>query len=323
MTVQYYESEIDKIEYKKCVTFTGYINPRGQLIDYTTLIGQQTHYSTKNPASMLFLEFISYLMKGFEPERLKFFWDEEGRIYKNNKTEGFKDVVKRGFSYFRNYNDCSYDDFLDKMNLYYEERKKYIRRHIDSSCSFWDMHVYENLLNDIILFYKRAYQGKDFFGAVGMIPSVESYTDYVENHKEEISREKERYSWKLWNSDMDFYNDYQIIQLMSYFKDIMVMYMGYDSIERRLKLDPKKSSNFKVITTSCTNPNERFYNWLLMDWNVQRIPKMYWDEQEERFVEEDPIINYYQTDKEKILGKEIASIRKEVPKQYRKDYFRK
>lgn len=73
MTVQYYESEMDEIEQKKGVPFVGYINPRGQLIDYSTLIGERTHYSTKNPASMMFLQFISYVMKGFSPEELNFF----------------------------------------------------------------------------------------------------------------------------------------------------------------------------------------------------------------------------------------------------------
>ena len=37
---------------------------------------------------------------------------------------------------------------------------------------------------------------------------------------------------------------------------------------------------------------------------------MYWNEQEKRFVQENPVINYYQTDKEEILGEEIASIKK-------------
>ncbi len=33
-------------------------------------------------------------------------------------------------------------------------------------------------------------------------------------------------------------------------------------------------------------------------------------------------MSLYQTEKEEILGKEIESIRREVPKQYRKEYFR-
>lgn len=320
MTVQYYESEIDEIEQEKRLTFTGYINPRGQLIDYTTLIGERTHYSTKNPASMLFLQFISYVVKGFDLEELRCCWDEDESIYKRNITDGFTDVVKRGFSYFDAYNQCDYDSFLEQINVWYEKRKNYIKKYMDSSEPLWDMPVYETLQNDIMHFYKKAYQGKDFFKALGIIPSVDGCKCYLKDHKEEI---KHPFLFDYLDCEnRRCFNDYQTAQLMSYFKDIMVMYMGYDSVERRLKLDPKKSAKFKVITTSCTNPNERFYNWLLMDWNVQRIPRMYWNEQEERFIKEDPTINYYQTDKEKILGQEIASIKKEVPKQYRKEYFR-
>lgn len=323
MTVQYFESTMDEIEKKKSIPFVGYINPRGQLIDYTTLIGKQTHYSTKNPASMMFLQFISYIVKGFDPKELKFFWDEDGHIYKNNKTEGFDDVIKRGFDYHIYYNRCSYDDFLQEVNAYYESRQKYIKSYIDSQYSFWDMHVYEQLQNDLMLFFKNAYENKDFFNSIGITPQVECYEDYLENHEKEMKEKRKLYSWMSNYNDRNFYNEYQIAQLMSYFKDIMVMYIGYDSIERRLKLNPNKPTKFKVITTSYTNPNERFYNWLLMDWNIQRVPRMYWNEQEKRFIQENPIINYYQTDKEEILSEEITSIKREIPKQYRKEYFRK
>lgn len=324
MTIEYYEPIMDEIEKKKYTPFVGYINPRGQLIDYTTLIGNQTHYSTKNPASMMFLQFISYVMKGFSPEELKFFWDEDGHIYKNNKTEGFNDVIKRGFDYYNTSNHCSYDVFLQEVNKYYEARQRIIRDYINSpNYSLWDMHVYENLQNDLMSFFFNAYKNKNFFDSIGMTPQVDCYDDYIENHEKEIQEKRKLYTLLRNRSDRDFYNDYQIAQLMSYFKDIMVMYMGYDSIERRLKLTSNKSTEFKTITASCTNPNERYYNWLLMDWTVQRIPKMLWNEQEKRYVCENPVTSYYQTEKEEILGMEIASIRKRVPKQYRKEYFRK
>lgn len=322
MAVPYFEPIMDEIEKKKYVSFVGYINPRGQLIDYTTLIGEKTHYSTKNPASMMFLQFISYIVKGLDPKELQFFWDENEEIYKNNKTEGFDDVIKRGFDYFLHYNMRSYEDFLQEVNTYYELRQKYIKDYINSQYSFWDMPVYEQLQNDLMIFFKNAYQNKDFFKAIGITPQVERYEDYIENNEKEIKLKRKLYSWLRNYSYRDFYNDYQIAQLMSYFKDIMVMYMGYDSIERRLEFNPNSSSRFKVITTSCTNPNERFYNWLLMDWIIQRVPRMFLNEQEKRFVQENPVINYYQTDKEKILGEEIASIKRIFPKELRKEYFR-
>lgn len=189
--------------------------------------------------------------------------------------------------------------------------------------SFWDMHVYENLQNDLMKFFKNAYNSGNFFESIGMTPQVDCYDDYIENHEKEIQEKRKLYTLLRNRSDRDFYNDYQIAQLMSYFKDIMVMYMGYDSIERRLKLTSNKSTEFKTITTSCANPNERFYNWLLMDWTIQRIPRMLLNEKEERHILENPITSYYQTEKEEILGMEIASIKRLVPRQCRKEYFRK
>lgn len=323
MPVQYFEPIMDKIEKKKNIPFVGYINPRGQLIDYTTLIGERTHYSTENPASMMFLQFISYVVKGYDPKELKFFWDEDGHIYKNNYTEGFEDVIKRGFDGYYDYNLRSYDDFLREVATYYESRQEYIKSYINSQHSIWDMHVYEQLQNDLMTFFKNAYQNRDFFRSVGITPQVEFFDDYLENHEKEMEAKRKLYSWMSERSNRDFYNEYQVAQLMSYFKDIMVMYMGYDSIERRLKLSPNSSTIFKVITTSCPNPNERFYNWQVMDWTIQRVPRMYLNEQEQRFIQESSVTDYYQTDKEKILGEEISSIKRLVPKQYRQEYFRK
>lgn len=319
MTLDYFEPEMDEIEKRKYIPFVGYINPRGQLIDYTTLIGYQTHYSTKNPASMLFLQFVSYIIKDFSPNELKFFWDEDFHIYKNNKTEGYDYVVKRGYNYYNNYNVCSYEEFLKEIDKYYNNRENVIRDQINSAYSFWDMPVYENLQNDLMEFFKKAYTNKDFFKSIGMTFVVDSFDNYIEKQKGEIAKKMEN-TWFSNYKERNFYNDYQIKQLMSYFKDIMVQYLGYDSIERRLKIGTK---SFKVITTSSNNINERFYNWLLMDWNIYKVPKMIWNEKENKFVKERQILSLYQTEKEEILGKEIESIKKEIPKQYRKKYFRK
>ena len=59
-----------------------------------------------------------------------------------------------------------------------------------------------------------------------------------------------------------------------------------------------------------------------MDWIIQRVPRMFWKKEEQRFVQENSLMDYYQTEKEIILEKEIHSIRRTVPKQRRKEYFR-
>lgn len=324
MSVQYYEPIMDKIEKEEYKSFVGYINPREQLIDYSTLIGYQSHCTNRNPASHMYLRFISFLVKGYSPDKLKYFWDEEQILYKDNKTEGYDYVVKRGYDYFHRHNVYSYESFLSELNTCYNERQEIIKEQINSQESFWKMHVYENLINDIISFFKQAYSNGDFFKAIGRILQVQCFDNFEKIHKKEMDEQDRLHEkYPYMGNGRDFYEDYVIFELMSYFKDIMVQYLGYDSIERRIKLNPNKDNIFKVITTSCTNPNERFYNWLLMDWNIHRIPKMYWNEEEKRFIKENSISNYYQTEKEDVLGKEIGAIKREVPKQYRKEFFRR
>ena len=324
MSVQYYEPIMDKIEKEEYKSFVGYINPREQLIDYSVLIGHQSHCTNRNPASHMYLRFISFIVNGYSPDELKYFWDEDQILYKINKTDGYDYIIKRGYNYFHRHNVDSYETFLSELNTCYNERQKIIKDQINSQDSFWKMHVYENLQNDIILFFKQVYSNEDFFKAIGQKLQVQCFEDFEEIHKKEMD-EIDRLHRKdpFRDTSRDFYEDYVMAELMSYFKDIMVQYLGYDSIERRIKLKDNKSNRFKTITTSCTNPNERFYNWLLMDWNIQRIPRKYWIEKEKRFIKENPNMALYQTEKEEILEKEIESIRKKIPKQYRKEYFRK
>ena len=134
----------------------------------------------------------------------------------------------------------------------------------------------------------------------------------------------------------EFYYSYLIVHLMSYFKDICVQYLGYDSIERAWRIydvnlfnnihDASNgyafSNNPRIIVTSEKNVNERFYNWLLMDWTIQQIPKKVWDDKNKKFIDEDYIFNYINRDKEEIYGKEIESIKRLVKKEDRYKYFR-
>lgn len=324
MSVKYFEPIMDKIEKEEYKSFVGYINPREQLIDYSTLIGYQSHCTNRNPASHMYLRFISFIINGYSPDELKYFWDAEQRLYKINKTEGYDYIIKRGYDCFHRHNVDSYETFLSELNTCYNERQEIIKDQIKSQEPFWNMHVYENLQNDIISFFKKVYSNKDFFKTIGMTLKVQCYEDFYDIHKKEMDEMDELHRKYPYNdSGRDFYEDYVMAELMSYFKDIMVQYLGYDSIERRVKLDTSNSTRLKTITTSYSNINERFYNWLLMDWNIQKIPKKYWNEEEKIFVQENSSMSLYQTEKEEILAKEIESIKREVPKQYRKEYFRK
>lgn len=328
MTIKYQEDEILNIEkwnYNR--PFIGYLNPYGQLLNYCQLVGEYGHDNWRNPATPIFLSFISFVIKNKKIKQLEEAqWDKDRSLFLKNKYEGFDDIVKRGLSYGQDINYHSYDDFLKALNKVLQEEKKSEKIHIKYCETYWDKDPWDKLRYDLAHFFEKCYSNKDFFRSLGRIIAVENRYDICQKYNKKDS-------WK----QHEFYYEYCLIQLMSYFKDIAVQYLGYDSIERAIaeydlvQINNIQSasngytfaSNPRLITTSCPNPNERFYNWLLMDWQIQRIPRMLWNEEDQRFIEENTITKYYQTEKEEILGKEIESIKKQVPKEYRKQYFRK
>lgn len=334
MTIDYNEEEI--LSSEKCYNnpFIGYINPKGDIIDFSLLIGEPGHGNWRNPITPYFLNFISFVVLGENIEKYKN-CDIKAiqKLYEYSQYKGFDDIVRRGLSYYEYCNEDNYDSFLNRLNDAIKEEEQSRQRHAQFCKKYNYEYRFDNihwneLRYDLMQFFKKCYSKKDFFYSFNRIIKVQNMKTICNLYK----------NWCGGNARKreDFYYDYCVLTLMSYFKDIMVQYLGYDSIERAnpdfdLNIinnlyEPsygyKFSNNPKTILTSCSNPNERFYNWMINDWNVKRVPRMYWNEEEKRFVEESPTLSLYQTDKEEILSKEIDSIRREVPKQYRKQYFR-
>lgn len=121
-------------------------------------------------------------------------------------------------------------------------------------------------------------------------------------------------------------------ELLSHLKDICVQYLGYDALERfspdgSLIEVPDRYEDYdsyfldtpRVITSSY--PNERYYNYLIMNWDVHSVPRYYYNLQTGLY-EKDDFSMFYQSDAEQRLGEEIKSIRKLVPLDERKNYFR-
>lgn len=130
------------------------------------------------------------------------------------------------------------------------------------------------------------------------------------------------------------YRDYLKEDLLSHLKDICVQYLGYDSLER---FHPNGSeieipyryddydfdflANPRIITSSYPNVNERYYNYLIMDWTVHKIPRYYYNEQTGLY-EKSVLSSFYKSETEQKLEQEIKSIKKLVQLQDRKQYFR-
>lgn len=315
--------------------FIGYISPKGDLVDFSSLIGPQGHDNWRNPITPCFISFISFVVIGEKIDNLKNSeFDIRRKLYLFNQYDGFDDIVRRGLSYYDDFNKDDYDSFLNRLKniIRKQEESRHEWAELCSKYNFEyrsDDSYWNELEFELMHFFEKCYSKRDFFYSLGKVIKIHNDITFFNKYKNLLGDD--------YHTKREFYYNYCIVALMSYFKDIMVQYLGYDSIERAFPecdlniinnlYDNSNgyvfSNNPRTITTSCTNPNERFYNWLLMDWSIKRIPKMLWNEVEKRYIQEDSIMNYYQTDQEMILGKEIESIKREIPKKYRKEYFRK
>ncbi len=161
----------------------------------------------------------------------------------------------------------------------------------------------------ILICLRNAYSGTDFFESLGTELLVTGY-----------------------NSDLDVsFQDYLKEKLMDHFKDIAIMYLGYDSLERFdiggkiLQIPDNLENDFddtpRIITTSNFKIGERFFNYLLMDWKIYRVPRYFFNEETKMYEKESSVHSFYQQEQEDEYEKEVNAIKKYVPKKDRHKYF--
>lgn len=329
MTLEYKENEIIRTEKMYFNNpLIGYINPYGKIIDLSLLYGLVGHDNWRNPVTPIFLKYISYIILNTNVKDLKKISNE---LYYNNQYPGFDEIVRRGVEIGHEINFQSYDDFKTQLNEKYlcekEKIKKFI--HIDKkeNENLYNIDVYRKLTYDLIEFFYKAYSNNNFFDSTKIIPKALKKEDVLKIYKHDPF---------IDGFENEFYNEYLMIQLMSYLKDICVQYLGYHSIERAI---PNKDLNLfnnvnypsngytftknpKTILTSELKINETFYNWILMDWEIKRLPRYHWNSNTKKFDIENPAVAYHQTNKEEVLNQELVSIKKLVPLEERKKYFR-
>ncbi len=332
MTLEYKANKILCVEQQAHnQPLIGYINPYGKIIDLSILKGPIGHDNWRNPVTSTFLQFLSFVVVNTNSKDLKIFDKER---YQNNSYPGIEEIVKRGVEGSREFNFNSYDSFVETLERRFiyesEKNKDFIDFNVHKlHKEFYDRDEYEKLVYDLINFYKKAYSNNDFFNSTGIMPKALKKNDFLKLYDKV-------YKTCFKGFEEEFYNEYLMIQLMPYLKDICVQYLGYHSIERAIPNkdlilfnninEPSNGYTFarnpKSILTSEPNVNEVFYNWLLMDWEIKRLPRFYWYDKEKRFELESPIMTYHQTDEEEILSKEIQAIKRRVPKEERYKYFR-
>ncbi len=321
MSIEFKEAQITKREKRTREPFIGYFSPNGKLINYNVLLGGNYHVDWCNPVSLAFLSWISYIIEGTSIEKLK-----ERALFPDmvtkNQYPGIDEYVIRGYGINYEINYESFDFFI-----------KTLYKRISDIEEIWHTYgrieEYTEFEYQLLLFFKNAYRDKKFFDTIQRKISIKNPN---------IVKKKLKYKYRnciLSDGEVEsFYRDYLKEELLSHLKDICVQYLGYDSLEKFkpngvvIKV-PSRYEDYdfdfltspRIITSSYPNVNERYYNYLLMDWAVHRLPRYYYNERTGLY-EKSNFSMFYQSETEQKLEKEIRSIKKLVPLEERKRYFR-
>lgn len=291
MTIDFYGEIFDKYEREHSKAYVGYFSPTGRLVDYNTSLGG-SHSTLGNVVSWTFLMWIKD-SKAFEDFGLSEVpmmasLDKETGIIRNASLPIEEYNIETNLYLLRN----SLLEFLRTLDNNPEVIKK-IRRRIDK---------------DQIPEYIR--KNKRFPLDIG---------ESVYEIERLFGRENTR-------------------NLLFLLKDICIQYLGYDGIEQikpngefltfpgLYRYYPEDQYTFvdkpRTITTTNKNINIRFYNYLLMDWKIEQVPKYIINPATKEY-ELEPVEAYsITTDSDSVYAEEIESIKKLVPRKDRVKFFR-
>jgi len=291
MPIPFYQQEIESKEKIMKHLYAGYLSPDGYIIDYNVDNGEENHHNewTKE-GSKIFLEYMSYLVDG-------------------------KSFIHRGHDILYKDGNEDYATFKKSIDEKLRQYESKPRIELDEN---------DTLIIDILHFFKNAYANDDFFKSINKSFSIENPISIEKN----IRRKYKDYPKE--------YQDYKInrqikSQMLQGFKDVCVQYLNYDSIERigpNATPIPINEADFnfishpRIILTSHRNINDRFYNYLIMDWEVHRLPKYKYNKTTGIYEMQNSVMDHYSSDDEDTIHEEIESIKRLVPRKDRSKYFR-
>lgn len=166
MTIEFKEEEIVKVEERNREPYIGYFAPNGKLINYNTLLGKNYHDAWRNPVSLAFLSWVSYIVKGTSMEDLKEWAASFPDMVTNNQYPGIDEFVKRGYETEYNLNFTDFDTFLASL-----ERR--ISRIEGTWREYGRIGDYGSFEYQLLLFFRNAYKNKRFFDAIQRKIAVE------------------------------------------------------------------------------------------------------------------------------------------------------
>lgn len=196
-----------------------------------------------------------------------------------------------------NYNANIFMDFKCPWNttgVYNEETKNFINSILQTKLDIYNF------------FHKFSKQVKDWQKVVKeLLIAFNVYTKFVKKES---------------NDSFNLFCDDSVYEERSYWDcmfhkasfDMLIQFIGFDKIETQLS---------KTITTSKSNVYEEFFNLLIMEYNVVRLPRLLFDEETQHFrwLYPNEFIN---SGINRECENEIKLIKKYIPYEERYKYFR-
>lgn len=153
----------------------------------------------------------------------------------------------------------------------------------------------ENLTSSDIRYLKRNFSIKR-----NEIKALDEYmTSKLTSHQLDL--------WEKWLSQYD-YDGFRRAQ------DFLVLVCNYDRIE---------SMGRQYITTACDTPHIRFFNYMLMDWDIDTKSPIIWDPNENAFIQKESFCNESINSQDKEYAQEIDNIKSQVLVKDRHLFFKK
>ena len=172
MTVEYKENQMSFIEECGNGILTGYFEPKGEFIDFNTLLDVPTHDGDSTlPTAYTFLDYVSYIVKDTN-------YKKEGPMLgkKYLKYPGIKEIVMRGYDYKYGFDICSLEELKKEIDKKIQEMEKTLKNNTRNDRDF----LLYKWTYDMLLFFKKAYSKKPFFEATN------EYIELSQNEKSEI-----------------------------------------------------------------------------------------------------------------------------------------
>lgn len=257
--------------------FVGYLNPKGEPISFSDKLG----YTGHGEAPSIQEKFrVFYILK---IENYKYISILEKHImsdeYQHSQKERYLKLLKEANSSLK------------------EDIERFKKR---SSCCF----IREQMELDIYNFLINCYSAHTFFDGIGNVETCMCEYKYWEQEY----KHNKLYDASHWDFKMD-YSIYKDKILADIFKQVMIQYVGYHSVERIPR----------TITTSNPKIYETFWNYLLHDFNIVQLPRMIFDPNKKMYIER-PVNEFFIPDSELRLKAALQSVKKLVPLDERYKY---